>query len=177
MGSIVVLHSAHPLVGQMLPVVRRTGRRDARQWVIERPDGSRQYVPATWCTPLVPAQGDPSVPVLDPDPDRRPSSAARASPLTLSALRDLAALVRQLQEAEAQRGEQRRDGRPPSPRATRTRPGGIGHEPGATTEPADVGELLDRGSPATRASDPGRGPAPGEERPRARGAGAGEVSP
>jgi ABC-type glycerol-3-phosphate transport system substrate-binding protein len=51
------VHPGHPLVGRGLPVVRRYRERGERLWVIELPDGSRQYVPASWCTPLAPRVG------------------------------------------------------------------------------------------------------------------------
>src|SRR6188768_2354388 len=92
LGRIIVEHAGHPLVGQSLPVVRRYRERGERLWVIELPDGSRQYVPASWCTPLAASQEGLSVP--GNAPDERPSPAGTSSPLTVTVLRDLAALVR-----------------------------------------------------------------------------------
>lgn len=90
-------YPGHPLVGRMVPVVRRYGRRGVEQWVIELPDGSRQYLPASWCAPLVSADGTLTVPVLPQDGPL--SSAGTPSPLSLATLRDLAAVARRLQEA------------------------------------------------------------------------------
>ena len=46
LGSAVVTHPDHPLWQQRVRVVQR----DRTQWVIELPDGSRQHIPASWCT-------------------------------------------------------------------------------------------------------------------------------
>src|SRR5581483_1774306 len=99
LGSIIVLHPGHPLVGRPLPVVRRYREQGLRLWVIELPDGSRQYVPTSWCTPLVrPAESPP----MSGEPPRRASSCGpRASPLSVTGLRQLAGLVRRLREQEA----------------------------------------------------------------------------
>ena len=80
LGRIIVEHPGHPLVGRSLPVVRRYRERGERLWVIELPDGSRQYVPASWCTPLAPPSERPVMaapPRSDGDgaPARPPSPA------------------------------------------------------------------------------------------------------
>src|SRR5438270_3960065 len=97
----MVVHHGHPLAGCTLPVVRRYRQAGERQWVIELPDGSRQYVPASWCTPLQGASGSQSAPrtAMDDVPPPEPA----LGPLSVSALRDLAALVRRLREAKAAR--------------------------------------------------------------------------
>jgi len=160
LGYIMVLHPGHPLVGQVLTVVRRYGQRAERQWVIELPDGSRQYVPAAWCTPLAAAQENSSVSANPPH--GRPSSARDGSPLSLPALRDLAALVRRLQAAGQQREEQRRDGtaaenRGASERAHRA------ERADAAAKPAEVGEFPASGSPAPGVHDSPRGTPTGRE--------------
>jgi len=164
----MVLHPGHPLVGQLLAVVRRYGQRAERQWVIELPDGSRQYVPAAWCTPLAASQENLSVPANAPH--GRPSS-----PLSLPALRDLAALVRRLQAAGQEREEQRRDGtaadnRRASERAHRA------ERDGAAAQPPKVGEFPASGSPAPGADDSPRRAPTGWEQAGERPAGPGEVS-
>ena len=73
LGRIIVVHPGHPLVGRSLPVVRRYRERGERLWVIQLPDGSRQYVPASWCTPLAP-------PAERPAPARPPPAPAGYSP-------------------------------------------------------------------------------------------------
>jgi hypothetical protein len=45
LGHTLVLYPGHPLVGRIVSVVRRYGRREQGQWIIEVPDGSRQYIP------------------------------------------------------------------------------------------------------------------------------------
>ncbi len=156
----MVLHPGHPLVGQVLTVVRRYGQRAERQWVIELPDGSRQYVPAAWCTPLAASQENSSVSANAPH--GRPSSARDASPLSLPALRDLAALVRRLQAAGQQREEQRRgstaeEKREASERAYRAK------RSGAAAEPSEVGEFPASGSPAPGVDDSPRGTPTGRD--------------
>ncbi len=177
LGSIVVLHPGHPLCGQTLPVVRRIGRHDARQWVIEQADGSRQYVPVTWCTPLAMAQGDLSVPA--PDSERHPSLTTRTTPLTLAALRELAALVHQLQEAGAQRGEHEHDhaaGDGTRQHASTIRPERERAAP-ARSAASRVGELYDRRSTTPGANDPPRRAASPVDRAGCPDRGVGEVSP
>jgi hypothetical protein len=55
----MVVYRGHPLVGRIVTVVRRYGRRERGQWIIELPDGSRQYVPISWCAPLS-SEGSPT---------------------------------------------------------------------------------------------------------------------
>src|SRR6266542_4017022 len=105
----MVVYAGHPLVGCVVPVVRRYGQRGDGQWVIELPDGSRQYVPAAWCSPLSLSRETLTVP--PPPQDGPPPPGAAPSPLSLTALRDLAALVRHLQEASGQRREEQDDAR------------------------------------------------------------------
>src|SRR5881227_4122053 len=97
MGHIIVVHPGHPLVGHSLPVVRRYREHGQRLWVIELPDGTRQYLPAAWCTPLVPLGSTAMVgvhpPVSEPPPEP-------PSPLSLAGLRELAALVRRVRSEE-----------------------------------------------------------------------------
>jgi hypothetical protein len=147
LGRIIVVHPGHPLVGQPLPVVRRYREQGQRLWVIELPDGSRQYLPASWCTPLAPVEsptmsGDRSV--GEAPPGRPPS------PLSLVGLRDLATLVRHLREREASRGGEHDAGatapgtdyawpKPSAPEADAASP----RQRGA----AQVGELPSAGSP------------------------------
>ena len=102
----MVLYPGHPLVGRIVTVVRRYGRREQGQWIIELPDGSRQYVPISWCSPLS-SEGPPTMPASSQD--ESPSEGTAPSPLSLEALRNLAALVRRLQEEAAQRGEEQQD--------------------------------------------------------------------
>jgi hypothetical protein len=175
LGFIVVVHPGHPLVGQVVPVARRYGRRNGRQWVIELPDGSRQYIPVTWCTPLATAQGDHDVAARDPD--RRPPPPMRSSPLTLTALRDLAARVRQLQEADQQRGEQHHHGRTAADTEASQQTDRDARPPdgGDTAEPPAVGELRAYGPPAV-GPDAAAGGASAGNCPGASGTGAGEVS-
>jgi len=100
------MHPGHPLAGRTVPVVRRYRHVGERQWVIELPDGSRQYVPASWCTPLLgaPGRGSESAGRSTVDGSSPPERAV--TPLSLAALRNLAALVRRLQEAQAAREEE-----------------------------------------------------------------------
>src|SRR6266536_2508298 len=119
LGSIVILHPGHPLAGRTMPVVRRYREHGERLWVIEVADGSRQYVPASWCTPLAPSSelpsgaGDPSVGRSPPEPP--------ASPLSLAALRELAALVRHLRERGEAGGEEHGDDAMVEPRGQANR--------------------------------------------------------
>src|SRR3712207_5320776 len=176
MGYIMVLPPGHPLVGRVVPVVRRYGRRAERQWVIELPDGSRQYVPATWCTPLAASQEGLSVP--GNAPDERPSPAGKSSPLTLTVLRDLAALVRRLQAARQEREEPGNDARAEDERGAGRGADRAGHrQSGAVdAESAGVGELRDHGSPAASADGPGRSAPPDRDPAGGPASGAGEVS-
>lgn len=97
----MVTHPGHPLVGRSLPVARRYRERGERLWVIELPDGSRQYIPAAWCTPLATAESA----AVTHDRHGVPQQPKEgASPLSLAGLRDLAALVRRLQGRVAARG-------------------------------------------------------------------------
>jgi len=168
----MVRHPGHPLVGQLLAVVRRYGQRAERQWVIELPDGSRQYVPAAWCTPLAASQENLSVPTNAPH--GRPSSAKDASPLSLSALRDLAALVRRLQAGQQQE-EQRRDGTAADQRGA-GEPERRAERAGASAKPPEVGEFPASGSPAPGANDSLRRPPTGWEQAGGYSSSAGEVS-
>src|SRR5262249_16507422 len=104
MGYTMVVHLGHPLVGRTLPVVRGYGRREKRRWVVETPDGSRQGVPAAWCTPPAPSPGSLHTPA-DAGEGASPAGAA-PSPLSLAALRDLAALVHRLKEARGSQEEE-----------------------------------------------------------------------
>ena len=157
----MVLYPGHPLVGRIAPVVRRYGQRERGQWVIELPDGSRQYVPISWCSPLA-SEGLPTMPASSQD--ESPSEGAAPSPLSLSALRDLAALVRRLQEEAAQRGEEQQDAeRPPAEDARQEHTTRRGH-PSATEREAGVaavGELPGGGSAPTGEHDPASGTPPG----------------
>jgi hypothetical protein len=107
LGSIIVIHPGHPLVGQVLLVVRRYRERGERLWVIERSDGSRQYVPASWCTPLALPSEHPVRP--DQLPAGQEQVQRRLPALSLSGLRDLAALVRHLREREKPPGGEHDD--------------------------------------------------------------------
>src|SRR5207248_5411485 len=104
----MVVHPGHPLVGRVVSVVRRYGQRGEGQWVIELPGGSRQYVPASWCSPPSSSREALTVP---PPQDGPPPHGAAPSLLSLTALRDLAALVRHLREASGQRREEQDDAR------------------------------------------------------------------
>jgi hypothetical protein len=168
----MVVHPGHPLTGRTVPVVRRYRHAGERQWVIELPDGSRQYVPASWCTPLL---GDPesgsagrsTVDTVDTVEGSSPPERA-VTPLSLSALRDLAALVRHLQEAQAARdgeGEQQdaavshddQTRRAQSPDSGPRRPRGAGAQRSVTA----VGELPGGGPSAAGAGADPDGPAAG----------------
>ena len=168
----MVLHPGHPLVGQLLAVVRRYGQRAERQWVIELPDGSRQYVPAAWCTPLATSQENISVPTNAPH--GRPSSAKDASPLSLPALRDLAALVRRLQAGQP-RKEQRRDGTAEDHQGASERTHRAERD-GAAAQPPEVGEFPASGSPTPGADDSPRRTPTGWEQAGDPASSAGEVS-
>jgi len=155
LGHTMVLYPGHPLAGRIVPVVRRYGQRERRQWVIELPDGSRQYVPTSWCSPLW-SEGPPTVPASSQDGP--PSDGVAPSPLSLSALRDLAALVRRLREEAAQRGEEQHDAGPGEHEdAPSGQPTGGEDETGV----ADVGELPAGGSAPIGAHDPASGTPPG----------------
>jgi hypothetical protein len=167
LGSIIVTHPGHPLVGRHLPVVRRYAHRGERQWIIELADGSRQYLPASWCTPLARPAEDLGVPLTPPDPD--PSASRSPAPLLdLASLRALAAYVRHLREREGAREgeqhdgatvEQRRDVSSPGPAEQRRR-GQRGRKRGAPP----LGELPDSAPPAPDPDDPRDG-APSGARP------------
>src|SRR3954453_4113764 len=176
MGYIMVLHPGHPLVGRVVSVVRRYGRRAERQWVIELPDGSRQYVPATWCTPLAASQEGLSVP--GNAPDERPSPAGTSSPLTVTVLRDLAALVRRLQASRQEREEPGHDAKVEDDRGAGrgAHRAGHGQQGAADAESAGLGELRDDGSTAAGVDGPGRRASPDRDRAGGRPSGAGEVS-
>src|SRR6266496_1848196 len=157
LGSIIVVHPGHPLVGQALPVVRRYRERGERLWVIELPDESRQYVPVSWCTPLAPPSESPLMPG-QPPPEEQPAGRP-PGPLSLAGLRDLAALVRGLQERAARRGGEHDD----VAAAERRRavapdeadgPGGY-NEPPRGSHVARLGELP---APGSSPGDPPAGP-------------------
>jgi hypothetical protein len=93
-------------VGQTVVVVRRYRERGERLWVIEMADGSRQYVPASWCTPLAPPE---NLPEWDPSSAEEDRSGLSRSPLSLVGLRDLADLVRRLREREGVCAEEHAD--------------------------------------------------------------------
>ena len=147
LGYIIIVHPGHPLVGQTVPVVRRYRERGERLWVIGVADGSRQYVPASWCTPLAPPQ-NPSRWERSPAEDDLLESSG--SPLSLAGLRDLAALVRHLREREATRRKERGDEASneqrqifdPNPSDARPRP----DERQSGQRPARLGELSSAGS-------------------------------
>jgi hypothetical protein len=66
------------------------------------PDGSRKYVPASWCAPLVSSKSLAIAGELAVGSKPKERS---VSPLSLAAMRDLAALVRILQERGEPPGE------------------------------------------------------------------------
>jgi hypothetical protein len=160
----MVVYPGHPLVGGVVPVVRRYGQRGDGQWVIELPDGSRQYLPAVWCSPLSSSREALTVP--SPSQDGPPPHGAAPSPLSLTALRDLAALVRQLREASGQRGEEQDDARRAARAASdqgcasgrEEQPSGVTEQDGGV---AGVGELPVDGSAAAGPGDPASGPPAG----------------
>jgi hypothetical protein len=156
----MVLHPGHPLVGRLMPVVRRYGQREQGQWVLELPDGSRQYIPTSWCSPLSSLEGTRSMP--RPPQDERPSEGTPPSPLSLAALRALAALVRRLQEEGAQRGEEQCHARSAT-RAESAPRGASGKGAPAerlesTPQLAHVGELPSGGAAPGGERDPASGP-------------------
>jgi hypothetical protein len=170
LGRTIVLYPGHPLVGRVVSVVRRYGRREQGQWIIELPDGSRQYVPISWCAPLSsPEETSPrGYPMPASSRDEPPSEGAAPSPLSLSALRDLAAVVRRLQEEAAQRGEEQQDAeRRPDQNASEDQATGGERHPRANrgTGVAAVGELPARGSAAPGVHDSPSGTPPGEDQP------------
>jgi hypothetical protein len=155
LGHTMVLYPGHPLVGRIVSVVRRYRQREQGQWIIELPDGSRQYVPISWCSPLS-SEGPPTVPASSQD---EPSSEGAApSPLSLEGLRNLAALVRRLQKEAAQRGEEQQDAGPgaredaaqePAPRRE------------CEADVATLGELLGGGPAPSGLHDPPGSAPPG----------------
>jgi hypothetical protein len=154
LGSIVILHAGHPLVGQLLPVVRRYRERGEPLWVIELLDGSRQYVPAAWCTPLASME---SLSLAGTFPVGQESCDAPASRLTLAALRDLALLVRHLRERVAAQREEHADDaavkRPyPEDERPATTAGASASSP-ATEQSAAVGEFPVAGAPPATGRD------------------------
>jgi hypothetical protein len=167
LGCTIVVYAGHPLVGRIVPVVRRYGQRGAARWVIELPDGSRQYIPASWCSPLSSSRG--TLPVPAPLQDGQPPPGVASSPLSLAALRDLAALVRRLREAAGQCGEEPDDaGQAPSEDSP---PGGAtkraAQPPSDTARNAGVaelGELPRGGSTPGGQRAPANGPPPGGRR-------------
>src|SRR5690242_16674762 len=87
LGSIMVVCRGHPLVGCVLPVTRPYHQDGEPQWEIELADGSRQRVPASWCTPLRAGLGSGSAGEVTMD--GAPPPASQGNPLSLTALRDL----------------------------------------------------------------------------------------
>jgi hypothetical protein len=148
LGRIIVIHPGHPLVGRLLPVVRRYREQSERLWVIELPDGSRQYLPASWCTPLAPVENSPMSGDLSVGeaPPGQP-----LAPLSLVGLRDLAALVRCLREREESRGGEHDAGavaaEGPAVHSHEARAPGRADRPPRQREVARVGELPGAGSP------------------------------
>src|SRR5437764_14329039 len=67
LGHTMVLYPGHPLVGRIVSVVRRYGQRERGQWIIELPDGSRQYIPISWCSPLSSSEETVPVPASSQD--------------------------------------------------------------------------------------------------------------
>ena len=161
LGSIMVVHHGHPLAGCTLPVVRRYRHAGERQWVIELPDGSRQYVPASWCTPLMGPSG--RVSAVGTTMDGSPPSDHAVTPLNLTALRDLAALVRRLQEARASREGKQQDAAANHEGQTRrpdTGPRRSREASGPQRGVTSMGDLPGGGPPAPGAGDdPDRTPA------------------
>jgi hypothetical protein len=94
-------------VGQVLPVARRYRERGERLWVIELADGSRQYIPASWCTPFAGAENPPG---FGRSPAEEDVSGRSLSPLSLAGLRDLASVARHLRERVGARREEHGDG-------------------------------------------------------------------
>jgi len=165
LGRTMVVYPGHPLVGRIVTVVRRYGRRERGQWIVELPDGSRQYVPTSWCAPL--SSEGPS-PVSASSQDDPPLHDGVPSPLSLAVLRDLAAEVRRLQEEAAQRREEQQNaGGTPSEQAQQeptTERGERSDDAECDARVAEVGELPCRGSAPTGAHDPASGtPAGGGE--------------
>jgi hypothetical protein len=163
LGCTMVLYPGHPLVGRSVSVVRRYGQREHGQWIIELPDGSRQYVPISWCAPLSSSEETPPVPASSQD---EPSAeGATPSPLSLEVLRNLVALVRRLREEAAQRGEEQQDaGHTPGEDAQqdpatdgRGRPSGAERDAGV----AAMGEFPAGGSAPAGAHHPPRSTPPG----------------
>jgi Family of unknown function (DUF5372) len=173
LGTILVTHPGHPLWQQTARVVRRYRHWGERQWVIELPDGSRQYIPASWCTPLTLTSRRPG---LAADPSDSVPAAEAAAPLGLATLRELAALVRHLQEAVTSGGAG--DAVPTDRERGRTiettRGPGAGEQPAAV---AEVGELPAPGAAtAGQPAHPGR-TAPAGERTEPRAGGKGVSRP
>jgi hypothetical protein len=160
----MVLYPGHPLIGRIASVVRRYGQRERGQWIIELPDGSRQYLPISWCAPLAPSEETLSVSASSPD-EPPAESAGGTSPLSLTTLRNLAALVRRLQEEATQREEEQHDaGRAPGEDALQEHTTGRRRQPGDAVRHAgvaDVGELPGGGSAPTGAGDPTGSTPPG----------------
>jgi hypothetical protein len=172
----MVLYPGHPLVGRVVSVVRRYGRRERGQWIIELPDGSRQYVPISWCSPL--SSSEETTPRGSPVPassqDEPPSEGSAPSPLSLEGLRNLAAEVRRLQEEADQRGEEQQDAGRTAGEDAQQEPatGSRGRRSDAERDAgvAAVGELPAGGSASTGEHDPPSGTPPG-------GGGTGERPP
>jgi hypothetical protein len=169
LGSILVTHPGHPLWQQRVRVVRRYSYQGERQWVIELPDGSRQYIPASWCAPLRLTSRRPG---MAANPSDLPSAAEAAEPLGLATLRELAALVRHLQEAatgggtgeaaptDRERGRTTETTRSPGASAQQAAVAEVGELPaaGAATagQPAHPDRAAPTGAPARRRAGPKR---------------------
>lgn len=171
-GRTMVLYPGHPLVGRIVTVVRRYGRRERGPWIIELPDGRRQDRPSSWCSPRS-WEGPPTVPGRSPD--EPPPGGGTASPLSLAVLRDRAAVVRRLQEEAAQCGEEQQPARgTPSEQAQHAPTTARGERPGDARRDArgaEVGELPHGGSTPSGPDDPASSTPPGgggaDEQPRA----------
>lgn len=156
LGRTIVLYPGHPLVGRVVSVVRRYGQRERGQWIIELPDGSRQYVPISWCSPL--SSSEERLPVPLSSQDGTSSEDPAPSPLSVEVLRNLAALVRRLQEEAAQRGEEQHNAGPGAREHTAQ---GSATAREDEADVAEVGELPAGGSAATGAHGPASGTPPG----------------
>ena len=152
----MVLYPGHPLVGRTVSIVRRYGRWERGQWIIELPDGSRQYIPISWCAPLSSSEETLLMPASSRDDP--PSEGAAPSPLNLSALRDLATVVRRLQEEAAQRGEEQHHAGPGARENPAQR---SATEQAKATDVARMGELPPGGSAPVGAHDSAGGAPPG----------------
>ena len=162
LGQTQVLYPGHPLVGRVVPIVRRYGQREWGQWVTELPDGSRQYIPISWCSPLM--SFEETLPMSASSQDELSQEGPGPSFLSLEGLRNLAALVRRLQEETAQRGEEQQDGDGApgeDPCQADAMGGGQYRAEGRDAGIAEVGELSPGVSPSPGECDPANGTSPG----------------